>query len=171
MAYPDSCIRGIHHLNCLTEVTTMANRGLYPFNQVRPNGWCEESINWNDDAKAVPFTLEQKDDGEWRYKIGIAIIQRDEIDLIIRKRGIAASFKYEREPIPEPPNRYHGNLLMKNDIPKQVRESIRNHLAWISEIHFRHEYSDLQTTGCLSNLASLFKLIVAKVFRKKPKAF
>jgi len=146
----------------------MANRGLYPFNKARPDGWCEESINWNDDAKAIQFTLEQKDDGEWRYEIGVAIIQRDEIDLIIRKRGIADRFKYERRPIQKPPNGYHGNLLMKNDIPRQVKESIRNHLAWISEIHFRHEYSDLQPARYFSKLASLFKAITTKVFRKKP---
>jgi hypothetical protein len=147
----------------------MAHRNLYPFHNAGPDGWLEESINWNDDARAVQFTLEQKDDGEWRYEIGVAILQRDEIDLMIRKRGIADRFKYERRPIQEPPNRYHGNLLMKNDIPRQVKESIRNHLAWISEIHFRHEYSD-KTVGCFSNLASLFKAIAAKVFLKKPKS-
>jgi len=153
----------------------MAHRNLYPFHQAGPDGWFEESINWNDDARAVHFTLEQKDDGEWKYEIGIAIIQRDKIDLMIRRRGIADSFKYERKPIQEPPNRYHGNLLMKNGIPKQVKESIRNHLAWISEIHFRHEYSDKTVektivSYILRRLSSIISRLLSALrqFRQKP---
>lgn len=141
MAYPDSCIRGIPNSNCLTEENTVAHRNLYQFHKAGPDGWFKESINWNDDTEVVHFTLEQKDDGEWKYEIGVAILQRDKIDLMIRRQGIADRFKYERKPIPEPPNRYHGNLLMKSDVPKQLKESIRNQLAWISEIHFRPEYS------------------------------
>ena len=143
MVYPDSCIRGIPNSNCLTEEATMAHRNLYQFHRAGPDGWFEESINWNDDASAVLFTLEQKkDDSRLRYEIGVAILQRDEIDFMIRRRGISDRFKYKRKPIQKPPNRYHGNLLMKSDIPTSLKDSIRNHLAWISEIHFRNEYSD-----------------------------
>jgi hypothetical protein len=169
MVYPNSCIRGIPNPTCLTEENKMANKTLYQFNNKGPEGWFEESINWNDDAMSVHFTLKQKkNDGELRYKIGVAILQRNEIDLIIRKRGISDRFKYERKPTPEPPNRYHGNLLMNSDISPSLKDLIRSQLAWISEIHFRHEYSDLQPASCFSKLASLFKAIAANVFREKP---
>jgi hypothetical protein len=143
MAYPDSCIRGIPNTNCLTEENTLASRNLFQFHRANADGWLEESINWNDDINAIRFTLEQKKDvgDECKFGIGIAILVRNEIDLIIRKRGISDRLQYERKPIQEPPNAYHGNLLIKNDIPKQLKESIRSQLAWISEIHFRDEYS------------------------------
>lgn len=152
MAYPDTCIRGIPNRTCLTEENTVAHRNLFQFNRANSDGWCEESINWNDDINAIRFTLEQKkeENEEFKFEIGLAILSRNEIDLIIRKRGISDRFQYERKPILNPSNVYHGNLLIKNDTPKQLKESIRSQLAWISEIHFRNEYSLIENPHSLA---------------------
>jgi hypothetical protein len=66
MDYPDLCIRGVinHHFldddgNPKTDVF------IFQKNHSRPDGWTEESINWQDDEKAINFTLKQKrSDGE-----------------------------------------------------------------------------------------------------------
>jgi len=130
----------------------------------------EASINWDDDKKAIEFTFNQKkNEGALKYEGGVATLPRRELDKIRKLYG-PMQFNYERER--RPGNKYHGNLLLNlTNMNPRISKMIRVVLAHYSKIHFRHEYSDLQPTGCLSNLASLFKSIASKVFLKKPKAF
>jgi len=141
MEFPDSCIRGITNSTCLTEVSTVASTSLYEFSKMcRADGWIEESINWNDDTNAIDFTWKQKNEnGEYKFKIGIAILPHIKLDTLIRRHGIADRFKYERTPVQEPPNKYHGNLLMRKDVGKPLKNILRSQLAWASNVRLRQE--------------------------------
>lgn len=173
MPYPKNCIRGILRADFVIkdQDRRYATAELYQFrNSDREDGMHEASINWDDDKKAIEFTFNQKNNDEtFKYEGGIAILQRRVLDKIKKVYG-PMQFNYVRARSPD--NKYHGNLLLNlTNRTSRISKMIRSVLAHHSEIHFRHEYSDLQPTGCLSNLASLFKSIASKVFLKKPKAF
>ena len=146
MRYPDNCIRGISDHNCVRKIEDhfVALRGLFTFrnNPERDDGWDEGSINWEDDDKARDFTLDQtKDDAEgerkFQFKVGIAILPCDELKSVKKKYGYS-SFGYERDD--KPSNRYHGNLLLKNDLDSGLKDMIRSMLAMgISEIVLRND--------------------------------
>jgi hypothetical protein len=102
----------------------------------RNDGWTEDSINWMDDKDAMEFTLNQvKDSGELQFKMGVAILPRAELDRIKRRHGFAGHFDYERAPIEE--NQYHGNLLLRSDVSKHLKNMIRSALALAAQIVLR----------------------------------
>jgi len=171
MPYPKNCIRGIIKADFVVkdQDRRYATAELYQFRgSDRPDGMHEASINWGADKKVIGFTFNQKNNDEtFKYEGGIAILQRSELDKIRKQYG-PMQFNYERDR-DNKDNKYHGNLLLNStNMTSTISKMIRSVLAHHSIIHFRHEYSDLQPTGFFSNLASLFKLIVAKVFREKP---
>jgi len=138
MQEPEKCIRGILNLDFIDE-DGVANIGLFQFRKREPaDDWCEASINWMDDERTIVFTLNQtKLNGELKYKIGIAILPRSELDRIKKRHGFAGHFKYKRAPLPD--NSYHGNLLLKNNILPARSKMLRNILAFSSQIHRRED--------------------------------
>lgn len=140
MPLPDNCIRGIPNSNCLEG--SVANMTLFEFrrNPDRADGWNEVSINWMDDEHAIDFTLQQKkDEGELRFRVGVAIIPCVDLDKI--RKHHTNFFHYERQTRPN--NDYHGNLLLRRDISKTRGTLIRAGLANCSEIRPRDESQSL----------------------------
>jgi hypothetical protein len=141
MKYPDKFIRGITTFGWLLEDRTGANMNLFAFpsERSRPDGWTEESINWMDDPAAVGFTFSQTDDaGEPKFKVGIAILARNELDTLLKRHpGVRGIFRYERARLPD--NEYHGNLLLHQGKDKTLKRMIRDYLALISEIRLRED--------------------------------
>jgi len=132
--YPDQCLRGIKSKTLIPE-EGLVNNELFYFDEKNSNGFFELSINWNDPEKAIPFTLAQKkDDGvEIKYKGGIAVIDRSELDKINKLQLLNGMLSYERAKLPE--NLYHGNLLLNGDVSKLKRKYIAVTLAiHVSEI-------------------------------------
>lgn len=138
MQEPEKCIRGILNPGFIDE-DGVANIGLFQFRKREPSDdWLEASINWMDDKKAIGFTLNQtKDNGEFKFKVGIAILPRSDLDRIKKRHGIAGHFKYKRASSQD--NRYHGNLLLKNDILTVRKRMVCNLLAFYSQIHRRED--------------------------------
>lgn len=135
MAYPDNCIKGIPNDSCLEVVSdgVVANVTLFPFHKDRrrADGWIEESVNWMDNATAVPFTLAQtKQGGEIQFKVGVGILPRADLDRV--KRRYRGHLEYERAPLKA--NSYHGNILLKADISKHLMNQIRALLADASQV-------------------------------------
>lgn len=102
---------------------------LFEFNPQfnRDDGWCEQSVNWYDDDQAVTCTLEQKKEDQFQFKTGYAILPTSEIDRLNTQPSISNALSYERSPLDDNP--YHGNLLIKNDVPKSKRKMISAAIA------------------------------------------
>jgi hypothetical protein len=133
MKYPDHCIRGILNSNLLLE-DDMLSLGAFDFIKVdRQDNWKEASINWMDDEMAIDFTFKQtKDSGELKFKAGIAILSRSELDRIKKNFKFMGNFDYERKS--EDGNDYHGNLLLNDKISKYKRDVIRNLLVFAAKV-------------------------------------
>ena len=106
----------------------------------RTDDWKEASINWMDDEYAIDFTLKQtKDSGELKFKAGIAILPRSELDRIKKNYKFMGNFDYERKA--EDGNDYHGNLLLNEKISNYKRDVIRNLLVFAAKVIKREDNS------------------------------
>jgi hypothetical protein len=131
MDFPEHCIRGIPNKDFISDDGIIGSH-LFHFKKEhnRQDGWCEQSINWNDDENAISFTLKQKKkDGEIQFKSGLLLLPRNEIDRLITRPAIANSLSYERDILDD--NKYHGNLLLKNNVPTRLMKQIAAGLALI----------------------------------------
>lgn len=144
MEFPEQCIRGIVSPDWLIK-DDVASSSMFTFKVGdRKDGWTEASINWVDDEEVIDFTLKQKNlDRELKYKIGVAILPRSDLDMIRRTRGFTGFFSYERAPTED--NSYHGNLLLKNNIDTRLKKMVRFELAFRSQIHRRENYQSTET--------------------------
>ena len=127
MSYPDECIRGISDVSCVTEDKPTSHLFNFKDENNRSDGWCEQSINWKDDEYSIQFTLKQQKNGDVQFKVGIAIISRDQLDKLNRRPAIAGILSYERDALEN--NQYHGNLLLKTNTPKPIRKMVAAGIA------------------------------------------
>lgn len=142
MSYPENCIRGIPNQSYISEGLIGAH--LFHFNSkhVRGDGWCEQSINWKDNDGVIDFTLlKKKDDEEFQFKAGLAIIPKDELDLLIRRPLISGALSYERQPVENNP--YHGNLLLRAHSPKPLMRLIAAGLALSISEHVKNYHNSI----------------------------
>jgi hypothetical protein len=123
MSFPDNCLKGISVEDQLLQDGYIASH-LFYFNKQsdRDDDWCEQSINWDDDEHAIDFTLNQKKDGKVQFRIGVAILPRDELDQINKRPTVNGILSYERRILKE--NKYHGNILIKNNVEVKKRKQI-----------------------------------------------
>ena len=133
MTYPDNILRGISIPNAIQEdgnVLPTAFYFDYETRKRRSDGLIEQSINWQDDIQAIPFTLAQKHKtGGLQFPCGLAIIPRAEIDAFSARRTVAGRLRYERDPKDDNP--YHGNLTLTSDTPKITMKMIAANLAML----------------------------------------
>ncbi len=136
--YPEQCIKGIPNENYLFE-NEIVLAELFSFQDrgQRNDGWIEESINWDDDEKVVSFTLMQVKNGESHFKGGVALIKTEELERLKRRLPYKDRISYERQELID--NKYHGNLLMQNTLPKNVKRAIAGHLATLCQLVRREE--------------------------------
>lgn len=140
MSFPDNCIRGIPNNSFVLEDGSPGSH-LFHFKSedAREDGWTEQSINWEDDDSVIKFTLNQtKEDGERQFKAGVAIIPRDEIDRLNKRPTVNGILSYERRPLEH--NQYHGNILLRTNVPKPTMKKIAAGLALaVSEVILQSE--------------------------------
>ena len=114
----------------------------------RNDGFQELSINWVDDEGAVEVLLNQINTrkGCIQFEGGYCRLSR------LGFHSLSVYFdnghiSYERKPIEGNPergiqaNKYHGNLLMKNEISRQAKINIQVALAVMSGIVIKREIS------------------------------
>lgn len=127
--YPANCIKGIPNDTFLIDEDRVAPH-LFHFklDSTRPDGWVEQSINWQDDDSAIEFTLGQtKDSGEQHFKAGATVLPRHEIDRLIQRPVVNGLLSYERDSLPSNP--FHGNILLREGVPKPTMKMIAAGLA------------------------------------------
>jgi hypothetical protein len=132
--YPSRFIKGIPHSKMITG-DGIADQELFSFHDkdLREDGWIEQSINWQDDEKAVDFTLNQvKATGEIHFKGGVALVLTDEVERLKRKPIYVGKVDYERNKKDDNP--YHGNLLVIKTLSKPTRRALAGYLALFAEI-------------------------------------
>ncbi len=134
MEYPENCIRGVPNETFIRE-NFIIGSDLFYFKDrdSQEDGWTDLSINWQDDDLAIEFTMNQKKDGsdELQFKAGVVIVPRDEIDRIKNRYTRMNKLSYERVPLEE--NKYHGNLLLSNDMVKTpIMKQIAGIIAYYS---------------------------------------
>lgn len=130
MDYPESFIRGIPNLNFMEEEypnSTLFNK--FDENPDRKDDYNEISINWYDDEEALLTIFNQKKKGteEYQFKVGGAIMSRTELDRLKKKPQIKGKLSYERREVEG--NKYHGNILLKKDTTKSVKNLVASNLA------------------------------------------
>lgn len=111
----------------------------------RSDGYCELSINWNDDEKSLETLLNQHKPNreDKQFKGGHCEISFPHMNLAFKQYIDKGIFSYERFPIAGSKkndyqdNPYHGNLLLKDSIDKQVKKNIQHALAAISGLAIR----------------------------------
>ena len=140
MNYPIDYIKGIPNNDFLIKEDLSIGSNLFYFKieDVRPDGWIEQSINWKDNDAVVDFTLNQtKIDGTVQFKVGIAVFPRDELDRLNRQPTVKGLLSYERQPLQN--NAFHGNILLKAGVPRLTMKKIAAGIALtVSEIILRN---------------------------------
>lgn len=129
MTFPENCLRGIPNSSFLDADGSVGSH-LFYFRpeDVRDDGWTEQSVNWEDDLQAIEFTLNQeKEEGGKQFKAGVVILPRREIDRLNRQPTVNGVLSYERQQLDDNP--YHGNLLLKTEVCKRVMKKIAAGLA------------------------------------------
>jgi hypothetical protein len=133
MDFPDHCLRGIskgHIQNTLPELNKVSAVVFYPDESTsayRLDSGTETSINWEDDDKALEFTLNQTKDDLPQFPGGAVRLSRTAIEYVNTRPGMQGSLSYERAPLPE--NQYHGNIVFRANLSKHVIKMIAAALA------------------------------------------
>ena len=96
---------------------------------VREDGYCEISVTWYDNQEAFDVIMSQKSDrrDEIQFQAGAAELDRVEIVTKMKVHFLSKNLSYERRPTAN--NQYHGNLLVKNSLSKQIKRLIKCGLA------------------------------------------
>lgn len=123
--YPEACLRGIRVGKWIVENPdgNVLAGAAYEFESssrtgLRQEGWREASINWEDDAEAVPFTRTQKNAKGLLHQHGVGRLSVADIERCRSLMPASDRLRFERRPDPEQPeNRYHGNLLVDPEVP------------------------------------------------------
>lgn len=137
--YPDEFYRGISSPTDITDggYVTAGAFQFDAYDSQRGDEYCELSVNWNDDDEALQVLLNQhkpkKEDKQ--FKGGYCKINRSFLNNMFKGYMTDGTFSYERRPVAATEendyqeNRYHGNLLMKNTLDKQVKKNMQHALA------------------------------------------
>ncbi|MCE7988200.1 MAG: hypothetical protein DYG89_44135 [Caldilinea sp. CFX5] len=137
--FPTHCLRGIRKKEYFVEGTQVLSAGIFEpdprTSDQRADGGSETSINWEDNATVVSFTLRNRQSAAH----GIARLPRQVIEEINQLPNLARYVgvrpdrfvSYERAPLPD--NIYHGNLVFARQLPKQLVRLLAGHLAMYAE--------------------------------------
>ena len=125
--YPQKMLRGISSKNFILE--GILTEDVFNLDPVREDGYCEISITWYDNQEAFDVIMTQRSDkrDEIQFQAGVAELDRAEIATKMKAHFLSENLSYERRPTKD--NRYHGNLLVKNSLSKQMKRLIKCGLA------------------------------------------
>ena len=145
--YPEEFYRGISSPNDITE-SGYVTAGAFQFDQYdsqRGDEYCELSVNWNDNEESLQVLLDQhkpqREDKQ--FKGGYCTINRTLLNNMFKGHMDSEEFSYEGRPVEASEendyqeNLYHGNLLMKNTLDKQVKKNIQHTLAFMAGLAIR----------------------------------
>ena len=127
---PEKYIRGI--LNSSHICDGYLTQQIFLFSLSDHNtGQNESSMNWCDDEKTIDFSLKQKKEtGEPLFGHGVAVLDTSALKKCINQ--YKNEINCERYPVKDNP--YHGNLLISNNINKQIKNIILAQLLLGGEI-------------------------------------
>lgn len=123
--YPDNCIRGLKSEDWRQPDSNLPASCAFYFddNSQRSDNCSELSINWEDDKKALQFTLNQKrQDDTPQFKIGVVRLVKSSIDRLNKRPAFGGALSYERKSLPDNP--YHGNILLSKTIDRRRMKSL-----------------------------------------------
>lgn len=129
--YADSFYRGISP-NCLHEDGYLLPE-TFKIDAGREDGFGEISITWNDNDEAFNVIASQKNSrtGQVQFTEGISKIETkifvDQMKIHIINKNV----DYERRPTEN--NKYHGNILVKDDLPKAIKTMLRSQFALMAQ--------------------------------------
>ena len=125
--YPQKMLRGISSKNFIVE--GFLTEDVFNLDPVREDGYCEISVTWYDNQEAFDVIMSQKNDrrDEIQFQAGAAELDRVEIVTKMKVLFLSKNLSYERRPTAN--NQYHGNLLVKNSLSKQIKRLIKCGLA------------------------------------------
>ena len=136
MCYPEKIIRGIASKSFVDSEGRLSSEAFqFLTNPERTDGFEEASINWYDNEEAFQIAWNQKkslSDDTFQFKAGVAILSREFLDSIIVRPNIQKALEYERQPIDG--NKYHGNLLRKVGLEKQIQRMVASAIALSMEM-------------------------------------
>jgi hypothetical protein len=130
MSFPDNCLKGIPNGDFLVDEKTAATHLFFFEGRDKgEDGWIESSVNWEDDNRAIDFTLHQSKPGsdEPQFRAGVAVLPRHHIDSTNRLPTVGGVLSYERAALAT--NSYHGNLLLRSEVKRLKMKQIAAHLA------------------------------------------
>ena len=137
-SYPSECLRGISSDKDCSDEGVLSSSLFNRFDKTdRIDGFYEMSITWNDNDEAVRIISNQKKLGEIQFKVGLAVLQRSQLDVVRRNPYYAKIFFYERRE--SMGNPYHGNILMKSSASKQDKRKVADFLAIGAKVIYRNE--------------------------------
>ncbi|MEW5870993.1 MAG: hypothetical protein AB1894_17095 [Chloroflexota bacterium] len=122
MCFPSNCLRGIYNSTNITPEGAISSDLFYP------QHGSNISINWEDDQHVLDFTFEQRKDGEYQFKYGVARLPYSGIQEVISAPTLPGAIVCNREPI-EGVNPYHGNIIYRDDLSKGAKRMIAGMLA------------------------------------------
>jgi hypothetical protein len=134
----DKFYRGIPNPQFL-DANGFATSDMFQFEDTsREDLFDEASITWCDNDQSLSILMKQKKASrpeDYQFKVGVAVVERSHIDHLM-KLPTGRCINYERRETDDNP--YHGNLLRKKGIDKQIKTVIAASIAMgVSEVIFR----------------------------------
>ena len=126
--YPEQCLKGLAGDDCITS-EGLVSAAAFQFKVAdRADSWQESSINWRDSEASLQHTLQQRrSDGSLQFKRGVAVLNRNDLDVAMQRYRHKGLLGYERRPIENNP--HHGNLLLAATATQPARRLICAALA------------------------------------------
>lgn len=133
--YPDDLLRGLSQDDWVNDgIVTAAAFQINFEPQFLKNDCHAHSICWEDDSSVIDLIMQQKKEGRFKFKMGIARFPREDIDRLMKQPAFKGILSYERDSL-GPENPHHGNLLVSPNISKTQRKLLPGAIA--------HQFSDI----------------------------
>lgn len=127
--YPDKMLRGISTNKFV--IGGVVTDEAFNLDPAREDGFCEISVTWYDEPEALNVLMTQrKSTGEIQFSAGAVEIDRSDLNEKMKVHFLESRLSYERKPTYN--NKYHGNILVNNNIDKQMKRLIKFGLATIA---------------------------------------
>ncbi len=133
--YPESFFRGLSPNNVHQDGFLMPESFHIDDGKAsgRDDGFDEISITWNDEEAAFEVIASQINTrtAEIQFSAGISIIQTKEFERQMKPQMMANNVDYERRPTSN--NKYHGNILVRADLRKDIKNMIKGQFALLAQ--------------------------------------
>ena len=125
--YPQKMLRGISSFDFIKDGILLDQA--FDLDPAREDGYCEISITWYDNKDSFHTIMKQFSEKrqELQFKAGAAELDRADLTRILKIHFIGKNLKYERRPTKS--NKYHGNILVKDNLNKQIKRIIKCSLS------------------------------------------